>query len=50
VRARGLAYGEAAELLSVAPWTVQRRLERRLWMLTEQLGNLGPTPTPSDTS
>jgi RNA polymerase sigma factor (sigma-70 family) len=50
VRIQGLTYGEAAELLGVAPKTVQRRLDRGLQLLTEQLGDLGPgttTPGPS---
>jgi hypothetical protein len=37
------AMGEsAAELLGVAPKTVQRRLDRGLQLLTEWLGDLGP--------
>jgi RNA polymerase sigma factor (sigma-70 family) len=47
VRIQGLTHGEAAELLGVAPKTVQRRLDRGLRLLTEQLGDLGPgTPPP----
>src|SRR5215467_8558176 len=42
VRIQGLTYAEAAELLSVAPKTVQRRLDRGLQLLTERLGDLGP--------
>jgi RNA polymerase sigma-70 factor (ECF subfamily) len=47
VRIQGLTYAEAAELLSVAPKTVQRRLDRGLQLLTERLGDLGPGATPS---
>jgi RNA polymerase sigma-70 factor (ECF subfamily) len=46
VRIQGLAYAEAAELLGVAPKTVQRRLNRGLRLLTERLGDLGPGATP----
>ena len=46
VRIQGLTYAEAAELLGVAPKTVQRRLDRGLRLLTEQLGDLGPGATP----
>ena len=42
VRIQGLTYAEAAELLGVAPKTVQRRLDRGLRLLTERLGDLGP--------
>jgi RNA polymerase sigma-70 factor (ECF subfamily) len=42
VRIQGLAYAEAAELLGVAPKTVQRRLDRGLRLLTERLSNIGP--------
>jgi RNA polymerase sigma-70 factor (ECF subfamily) len=42
VRIQGLTYAEAAELLDVAPKTVQRRLDRGLRMLTEQLADLDP--------
>ncbi len=45
VRIQGLTHGEAAELLGVAPRTVQRRLDRGLRLLTEQLGDLGPSST-----
>ena len=40
VRIQGLTYGEASELLGVAPRTVQRRLDRGLQLLTERLGDL----------
>jgi RNA polymerase sigma-70 factor (ECF subfamily) len=45
VRIQGLTYAEAAELLSVAPKTVQRRLDRGLQLLTERLCDLGPKET-----
>jgi RNA polymerase sigma-70 factor (ECF subfamily) len=48
VRIQGLTYDEAAELLGVVPRTVQRRLDRGLRLLTERLGDLDPTPTPTD--
>ena len=43
VRIQGLTYPEAAEVLGVAPKTVQRRLDRGLQLLTERLGDLGPS-------
>jgi RNA polymerase sigma factor (sigma-70 family) len=46
VRIQGLTYAEAADLLVVAPKTVQRRLDRGLRLLTERLGDLGPGATP----
>src|SRR5262245_40103796 len=46
VRIQGLTYAEASELLGVAPKTVQRRLDRGLRHLTEQLGDLGPGAIP----
>jgi RNA polymerase sigma-70 factor (ECF subfamily) len=50
VRIQGLTYAEAAELLGVVPKTVQRRLDRGLQLLTEQLGDLGPKITPPEPS
>jgi RNA polymerase sigma-70 factor (ECF subfamily) len=50
VRIQGLTYAEAAELLGVAPRTVQRRLDRGLRLLTERLGDLGPTATATSPS
>jgi RNA polymerase sigma factor (sigma-70 family) len=50
VRIQGLPYAEAAELLGVAPRTVQRRLDRGLRLLTERLGDLGPADTPTSPS
>jgi RNA polymerase sigma-70 factor (ECF subfamily) len=50
VRIQGLTYAEAAELVGVAPKTVQRRLDRGLQLLTERFGDFGPgatTPGPS---
>src|SRR5215468_523691 len=40
VRMQGLSYAESADLLGVAPKTVQRRLDRGLRLLTEQLGDM----------
>jgi RNA polymerase sigma factor (sigma-70 family) len=50
VRIQGLTYAEAAELLGVAPKTVQRRLDRGLRLLTERLGDLCPGATPTGPS
>ena len=46
LRIQGLTHTEAAELLGVAPRTVQRRLDRGLRLLTERLGDLGSGATP----
>ena len=46
VRIQGLTYAEAAELLVVAPKTVQRRLDRGLRLLTERLGDIARRATP----
>ena len=50
VRIQGLPHSEAAELLGVVPRTVQRRLDRGLRLLTERLGDIGLTATPTDPS
>jgi RNA polymerase sigma-70 factor (ECF subfamily) len=42
VRIQGLTYAEAAEVLAVSTKTVQRRLNRALLMLAEQLDDLRP--------
>jgi RNA polymerase sigma factor (sigma-70 family) len=42
VRIQGLTHTEAAEVLSVSPKTVQRRLNRGLLVLAEQLDDLRP--------
>jgi|SRR5437870_4668798 len=42
VRIQGLTHSEAAEVLSVSPKTVQRRLNRGLLLLAEQLDDLRP--------
>ena len=43
MRIQGLTYGEAAAVLGVCVKTVQRRLDRGLRLLTERLGDLGPS-------
>jgi RNA polymerase sigma-70 factor (ECF subfamily) len=43
VRIQGLTHPEAAEVLGVSPKTVQRRLNRSLVLLAEQLDDLKPT-------
>ena len=50
VRIQGLTNAEAAELLGVAPRTVQRRLDRGLRLLTERLNDLDPEATPTNPS
>ncbi len=42
VRVQGLTHAEAAEVLGVSPKTVQRRLNRGLLLLAEQLDDLRP--------
>jgi RNA polymerase sigma-70 factor (ECF subfamily) len=49
VRIQGMTHGEAAEVLGVSTKTVQRRLNRGLLALEEQLDDLRPTPEPPDT-
>jgi RNA polymerase sigma-70 factor (ECF subfamily) len=46
VRIQGITHGEAAELLGVSTKTVQRRLDRGLRLMTQQLGDLGSGATP----
>jgi RNA polymerase sigma factor (sigma-70 family) len=48
VRVQGMTQSEAAQVLSVAPVTVKRRLNRALRLLTEKLGDLRPGDTPRD--
>jgi RNA polymerase sigma-70 factor (ECF subfamily) len=43
IRIQGITQSEAAELLQVSVKTVQRRLNRCLLILSEQLGDLRPT-------
>ncbi len=43
VRIQGLTHVEAAEVLSVSPKTIQRRLNQGLLLLAEQLDDLRPT-------
>jgi RNA polymerase sigma-70 factor (ECF subfamily) len=43
VRIQGLTYAEAAEVLRVSPKTAQRRLNRSLVLLAEQLEDLRPS-------
>lgn len=48
VRIQGMAHSEAAEILGVSTKTVQRRLNRSLLILTEQLGDIQPQPAPGE--
>ena len=48
VRIQGLTHAETAEVLGVSPKTVQRRLNRGLVLLGEQLDDLRPGETPPD--
>ena len=43
VRIQGLTHGEAGEILGVSTKTIQRRLNRSLVLLTQQLDDLRPT-------
>ncbi len=45
VRMQGMTHGEAAEVLDVSAKTVQRRLNRGLVLLSDQLGDLLPELT-----
>jgi RNA polymerase sigma-70 factor (ECF subfamily) len=42
VRIQGMAHTEASEVLGVATKTIQRRLQRSILLLSEQLGDLVP--------
>ena len=42
VRVQGMTHGEAADLLDISPKTVQRRLNRGILLLAEELGDLRP--------
>ena len=46
VRIQGMTHAEAADLLSIAQKTVQRRLNRALLLLTQKLGDLRPIEDP----
>ena len=48
VRIQGMTQPEAAEVLGVSAKTVQRRLNRGLVLLTEQLADLRAATTPAD--
>jgi RNA polymerase sigma-70 factor (ECF subfamily) len=48
VRVQGMAHTEVAEVLGTSTKTVQRRLNRALMVLAEQLGDLNPTPPPNE--
>ena len=50
VRIQGLTQVEAAEVLGVSTKTVQRRLNRGLLLLAEQLDDLRPGEEPPDTT
>jgi RNA polymerase sigma-70 factor (ECF subfamily) len=50
VRVQGLSHTETAEVLGVSSKTVQRRLNRGLRLLTEQLADLRPSEKPADSS
>jgi RNA polymerase sigma factor (sigma-70 family) len=43
VRIQGLTHAEAGEILGVSTKTIQRRLNRSLVLLTQQLDDLRPT-------
>jgi RNA polymerase sigma factor (sigma-70 family) len=45
VRIQGMTQTEAADVLGVSPKTVQRRLNRSLVLLTNQLADLQPGST-----
>jgi RNA polymerase sigma-70 factor (ECF subfamily) len=50
VRIQGMSQTEAAQILGVSAVTVKRRLNRGLWLLTEQLADLRPGEDPSDSN
>lgn len=48
VRLQGMTQNEAAEILGVSAKTVQRRLTRGLFLLTQAVGDLRPASPPSN--
>lgn len=46
IRLQGMSRGDAAEILGVSIKTVQRRLNRGLFLLTQSVGDLRPTGAP----
>jgi RNA polymerase sigma factor (sigma-70 family) len=48
LRIQGLTQPEAADVLGVSPKTIQRRLHRGLVLLTQELGDLQPSPERPD--
>ena len=44
---QGMTHAEAAEMIGVAVKTVQRRVNRSLILLAEQLHDLDPTADPA---
>jgi RNA polymerase sigma-70 factor (ECF subfamily) len=48
VRIQGLTQAQAARILGVSTMTVNRRLNRGLRLLTEQLADLCPSAKPPD--
>ena len=50
VRIQGMSHTEVADVLGTSTKTVQRRLNRALMHLADQLSDLNPTPPPADES
>jgi RNA polymerase sigma-70 factor (ECF subfamily) len=50
VHIQGLTQAEAAAILGVVTRTVQRRLDRGVQLLTEQLADVGPQESPLDST
>jgi RNA polymerase sigma-70 factor (ECF subfamily) len=48
VRIQGMTQAEVAQVLGVSAVMVKRRLNRGLWLLTEQLADLRPHEKPPD--
>jgi RNA polymerase sigma-70 factor (ECF subfamily) len=48
VRIQGMTQAEVAQVLGVSAAMVKRRLNRGLWLLTEQLADLRPDEKPPD--
>lgn len=48
VRIQGMSQTEVAEMLGTSTKTIQRRLNRALMHLADQLSDLNPTPPPAD--
>lgn len=50
IRIQGLSQNEAAEIIGVSSKTVQRRVNRALVLLSDEIGDLGPMPEAEESA